>query len=96
MLNQEVQLKKLVVFTVCALAGCASQTGIVPTGSDSFMVSRQDNGFTAAVGSLKAENLKEAAQYCASKGQKFEVKASEDIERALGKIPQSTLYFRCV
>ena len=89
-------MKKILFLTAFTLVGCASQTGVVPAGNDSFMVSRQDNGVTAAVGSLKAENMKEAAQYCASKGQKFEVKQSDDIERALGKIPQSTLYFRCV
>jgi hypothetical protein len=59
------------------------------------MVSRQDNGLTAAVGTLKAENMREASELCAKKGQKFIVQNSEDIPRALGKIPQSTLYFRC-
>lgn len=89
-------MKKIIIFVVIALAGCASQTGVVATGGDSYMVSRQDNGFSAAVGSLKAENLKEASGFCAQKGQKFTVLNSEDIPRALGKIPQSTLYFKCV
>lgn len=75
--------------------GCASQTGVVATGSDSYMVSRQDNGLTAAVGSLKADNLKEAAEFCSKKGKSFIVQNSEDIPRAFGKVPQSTIYFRC-
>lgn len=83
-----------VLFSI-AVAGCASQTGVVPTGADSFMVSRQDNGLTAAVGTLKAENMKEASEYCSKKRQNFTVLNSEDIPRALGKIPQSTLYFKC-
>jgi uncharacterized lipoprotein YajG len=77
------------------LAGCASQTGVVPTGADSYMVSRQDNNFTAAVGTLKAANMREASEFCGKKGQAFTVQNSEDIPRALGKIPQSTLYFKC-
>lgn len=89
-------MKTLLFLAMCTLAGCASQTGVIPAGGDSFMVSRQDNGLTAAVGSLKAENMKEASQYCATQGKRFEVKNSEDIPRALGKVPQSTLYFRCV
>lgn len=64
-------------------------------GQDTYMTSRQDNGFTAAVGALKAENLKDAESYCAAKGRGFSVLGSEDIPRALGKIPQSTLTFKC-
>lgn len=65
-------------------------------GQDTYMTSRQDNGFSAAVGSLKAENLKDAEAFCAGKGHGFTVLDSEDIPRALGKIPQSTLRFKCV
>lgn len=82
-------------FALLLTAGCASHTGVVATGGDSYMVSRQDNGLTAAVGSLKAENMKEAAEFCSKKGKAFAVQSSEDIPRAFGKIPQSTLYFKC-
>jgi len=88
--------KLIIVALLLSVAGCASQTGIVSAGDGSFMVSRQDNGFTAAVGSLKAENMREASDFCAKKGLRFTVLNSEDIPRALGKIPQSTLYFRCI
>lgn len=89
-------MKKILYGVLLIIAGCASQTGVVSTGGDSFMVSRQDNGLTAAVGALKAENMKDASEFCMKKGQKFTVLNSEDIPRALGKIPQSTLYFKCV
>jgi hypothetical protein len=91
-------MKKFIplVVTAITLTGCATQTGVVPNGSDSYMVSRQDGGITGALGTLKAENLKDAADFCAKKGQKFTVLNSEDVPRALGKIPQSTLYFKCV
>jgi hypothetical protein len=75
--------------------GCASNTGVVSMGEGTYMASRQDNSFGASAGALKAENLKEAAQFCASKGQDFAVISSVDIPRALGKIPQSTLHFKC-
>lgn len=89
-------MKKVLYGALLILAGCASQTGVVSTGGDSYMVSRQDNGFAAAVGTLKAENMKEASAFCAKRAQKFSVLNSEDIPRALGKIPQSTLYFKCI
>lgn len=91
-------MKRLVLIAIAAtsIAGCASQTGVVATGDDSYMVSRQDNGLTAAVGSLKAANMTEAAEFCSKRGKGFTVINSEDIPRAFGKIPQSTLYFKCI
>lgn len=88
-------MKNWVILSVVLLGGCATQTGVVPNGADSFMVSRQDGGITGALGTLKAENLKDAADFCAKRGQRFTVLNSEDVPRALGKIPQSTLYFKC-
>ena len=90
------EMKKVLYCGLLIFAGCASQTGVVSTGGDSYMVSRQDNGLTAAVGSLKAENMKDASEFCMKKAQKFSVLNSEDIPRAFGKIPQSTLYFKCI
>lgn len=89
-------MKKAVLLAMLFLAaGCATQTGVVPAGQDTYMTSRQDNGITASAGTLQAENLKEAKQFCASKGRDFSVVSSTDIPRALGQIPQSTLYFKC-
>jgi hypothetical protein len=86
---------KKILFLGFIVSGCASQTGVIPSGVDSYMVSRQDGGIAGALGSLKAANLKDASDFCGKKGQKFEVLNSEDVPRALGKIPQSTLYFKC-
>lgn len=88
-------MKRLMGIALLMLAGCASQTGIVPAGADSYMVSRQDGGITGALGTLKAENMREASEFCAKKGKTFAVQSSDDVPRALGKIPQSTLYFKC-
>ena len=89
-------MKKTMLFIAVLLGGCASNSGVIPAGIDSYMVSRQDGGIAGALGSLKAENLKDASEFCNKKGQKFTVLNSEDVVRALGKIPQSTLYFKCV
>jgi hypothetical protein len=89
-------LKKIALIALAVLAGCASQTGVVPMGEGTYMASRQDNSFNASLGAIKAENLKEAANFCASKGQDFSVISSDDIPRALGKMPQSALRFKCV
>lgn len=77
------------------MAGCASNTGVVSMGQGTYMTSRQDNSFSASAGTLKAENLREAAEFCRASSQDFSVISSVDIPRALGKIPQSTVQFKC-
>jgi hypothetical protein len=65
-------------------------------GQGIYMASHQDNGFTASMGAVKAAALKDAAEFCAQRGEDFSVLKSMDIPRALGKIPQSSIEFRCV
>lgn len=52
------------------LSGCAS-TGVVPVGSDTFMVSKQTaTGYQSAVG-IRAEILREANEYSERLGKKM-------------------------
>jgi len=51
-------------FGITLLGGCAANSGIVPMGSNTYMVSRQAaSGFTG-MGTLKAEAMKEAYSEC--------------------------------
>jgi len=88
-------LKRFFVF--CAvLAGCASTTGIVPTGKDTFMISREDNGPAASLGKIKAAAFKEANAHCGSQGKNVKVVGETDTPRSFGQFPQTTLHFTCV
>lgn len=73
------------------VAGCASNSGVAPIGPDTFMVSRQAaTGFSGA-GTLKAEALREANQYCL--GQKKVMQVTHTSEAAppfvLGNFPKA-------
>ena len=58
---------------VILVTGCASNSGVVPIGPDTFMVSRQAaTGFSGS-GTLKAEAFQEANQYCLSQKKKLQV-----------------------
>lgn len=63
MLN--ISIKTTVLFlVVLPLIGCASNSGVIPIGKDTYMVSRQAaTGFSGS-GTLKAEAFKEAGSYC--------------------------------
>ncbi len=62
---QDVAMRKFLLLFF--LAGCAS-TGVIPVGSNTYMVSKQTaSGFQTAVG-IKAEILKEANEFCEKRG----------------------------
>lgn len=53
-----------------ALAGCATNTGIVQIADDTYMYAKQD-WMAHSGGVVKAELYKEANAFCAGKGKKF-------------------------
>ena len=54
----------LLIFAVVILSGCASNSGIISIGIDTYMVSRQAaTGFSGS-GTLKADAIEEAAEFC--------------------------------
>ena len=86
----------MIVGVLVTLVGCASTTGVVPMGRDTYMVAREDNGPAASIGAIKAAALKDASVFCGAKGQTFEVVNSNDVPRSFGQFPQTQLQFRCV
>ena len=89
-------MEKVLLCLTLAMAGCASSTGVVSMGQGTYMASHTDNGIAATVGAVKAAALKDAADFCAGKGLDFAVIKSTDIPRGFGKMPQSTVEFKCV
>lgn len=56
--------------STAALAGCATNTGIVQIADDTYMYGKQDMmGYSGSV--VKAELYKEANAFCTGKGKKF-------------------------
>ena len=87
---------KRILITCAVLSGCASTTGIVPTGKDTFMISREDNSPAASLGTIKAATFKEAGAHCAGQGKNVKAVSETDTPRSLGQFPQTTLHFTCV
>lgn len=91
-------MKKMLVIFAVALAGCASNSGVVTTGPNSYFVSRQAaTGFTG-LGSLKAEAMAEAGQFCVARGQSVEVTEEKDSRPPYiaGNYPRTEIRFRCI
>ena len=46
------------------LASCAANSGVVPNGSDTYLVYRQSSNGSSGMGTLKADALQEADTNC--------------------------------
>ena len=89
---------KLTPYAVILLAGCAANSGVVPMGGDTYMVSRQaPTGFTGA-GTIKAEALQEAGQHCTALKRDLLVVNITEAQPPfiLGNYPRAEVQFRCV
>jgi hypothetical protein len=91
-------MKSLLIFAAVALTGCAASSGIVATGHDSYFVSRQAATGFSGLGTLKAEALGEAGQFCGAKGKTLQVTSENDAQPPyiLGNFPKTEIQFRCV
>ncbi len=90
-------MKIAFVFTLAslaALAGCAANSGVIPIGKDMFTVSRQ----AATGGTLKAEAIGEANQFCGAQKKTIEVVSAVEAKPPyiLGNYPKAEVQFKCV
>lgn len=89
---------KIIIAAVVFLAGCASNSGVIPIGQDTFMVSRQAaTGFSGS-GTLKAEAFQEASQYCTSLGKSLQVVSTHEASPPyiLANFPKADIQFMCL
>jgi hypothetical protein len=89
---------RFIILAALAVAGCASNSGVVPVGGDQFMVARQAATGLGGQGNLKGEALTEANAYCARQGKTMELVKTWQNEGPylLGKYPRTEVTFRCV
>jgi len=89
---------KPILLTMVLVAGCASNSGIVPIGADTYMVSRQAaTGFSGS-GTLKAEAFAEANRYCASQKKTLQIVNTSEATPPfiLGNFPKAEVQFMCL
>src|SRR5262249_33159730 len=80
------------------LAGCPANSGVIPIGQDTFMVSRQAaTGFSGS-STLKAEAFQEASQYCAHLGKLLQVINTHEASPPYiwGNFPKAEIQFMCL
>ncbi len=85
-------------FVGLALNACASHTGVVPMGKDTFMISKQKATGFPGLGNMKAEIISEGSRYCAGLGKEFQIVSTRETQPpyVLGNYPRSEIHFMCL
>jgi hypothetical protein len=93
-------MKRLVALAVAAaaLTGCASNSGVVPIGRDSFMITNQAATGFSGPGALKADAIREASAFCASQSKEVHLLHTSDSKPPyiLGNYPRTEIQFACL
>jgi len=80
------------------ISGCASNSGVVPVGPDTYLISRQAASGFSGMGALKAKALKQASEYCTSQKKFMTLVSTNDAQPPyiLGNFPRTEIQFMCL
>ena len=85
------------IFCIALLNACASHTGVVEVGDDTFMIAKQQSTGFPGLGNLRSEIINEGQGFCAGKGKNFELVSVNETQPPyiLGNYPRSEIHFKC-
>lgn len=92
------KLRLTFLLAAVVITGCAINSGVVPIGQDTYMVSRQAaTGFSGA-GTLKAEAFREANEFCLSQKKRLQVVSTTEAQPPyiLANFPKAEVQFMCL
>ena len=86
------------IILLSVLSSCASNSGIIPLGKDSFIVTRQAASGFHGMGTLKADAVAEATEFCQNLNKEFQIIGTKEAEPPyiLGNFPQAEVQFMCL
>lgn len=88
---------RIALASLALVAGCATNSGVVPAGSGEHSITAQAATGFSGIGDLKADALKQADAHCRAAGKDFEVVEYRETKPpyVLGNYPRVDLRFRC-
>jgi len=87
-----------IAVVLVALTACASHTGVVSMGRDTYMIAKQQATGFPGLGNMKAEIIGEASTHCAGLGKELQVVSTQETQPPyiLGNYPRSEIQFMCL
>lgn len=91
-------MKKILILGFFYLSGCATNSEVVPIGPDTYMVSHQAGSGFSGAGTIKAETIKEANEYCTKQNKFFRVTNTSESQPpyVFGNYPRAEVQFMCL
>jgi hypothetical protein len=91
-------MKLIMILAIVTIVGtgCATSSGIVEMGQDTYMISRSGSIGRMGVGSMKTDNIVEANEYCKNQGKQIQVLASSDYPATIGNVARAEVQFLCL
>lgn len=93
-------MTKRIVLVIAGLliAGCATSSGVLPMGQDTFLISKKAGTSFGSSTTERVEAIQEANQYCAAGGKQTEVISSKENPGPyiFGNYPGAEVQFKCV
>jgi hypothetical protein len=80
-----------------AVAGCASNTGIISTGGGGYLMARQAATGFSGLGNIKGDLITEASSFCRAKGLDLKLVSESETQPPyiLGNYPRAEIRFEC-
>lgn len=89
-------MKKILLLALL-MAGCATNSGVIQDGKDSFIVMVSGGSGFASAGALKIGAYKEASAYCKKQDKQLETISDKSIQAGvLANTSEVELKFRCI
>ena len=85
----------LAVVMAALVSGCATSSGVVSAGPDTFKISRTEWGLRSS-GFVKAAAIKEAKAYAKKRGKAILVIKTVESDVQVGAVPAAEVYFKCL
>lgn len=90
-------MKLLLLLTIFSLwIGCATSSGVVEMGRDSYMISRTGSIGKMGVGNMKTDNIIEANKFCKNAGKSVQMLSTQEFPATVGNTAHSELQFMCL
>ena len=89
-------MKKILLLALL-LSGCATHSGVIQDGKDSFIVMVSGGSGFASAGQLRIDAYKEASEYCRTQEKQLETLSDKTIQAGvLASTSEAELKFKCI
>ena len=88
-------MRAAAVIGLAMVSGCATSTGPVPIGKDTYMIAIGGKSVQSG-GTLKARAFKEGAEFCQAQGEHLQVVSTQQRDMSFGRDPNAEVQFMCL